>query len=182
MDQVPHPGQEALPPIPPQPRRLPCHRRHSIRQARYDYSSPGAYFVTVVTRDRRRPLSSVHAGVIRLKPAGRMVLQTWTELAQHYPGLETDAFVVMPDHIHGIIILLPTPAGDSEGRLSPSDLMQPFKGLTTRRYIDAVRSSGWPPFRRGLRQRNCYERIIRDTTALDRVRAYIRANPTRWPR
>ena len=81
------------------------HRRRSIRLPGYDYSQPGAYFVTIVAQDRLCLLGEVVDGEMRLNEAGGMVVEAWEWLARRHPYVELDAFVVMPNHLHGIIVL-----------------------------------------------------------------------------
>ncbi len=88
------------------------HRR-SIRLKGYDYHQAGAYFVTVCTQDRACLFGEVIGGEMRLNEAGQMVHDIWNDLPSFYPGVQTDAFIVMPNHMHGIIILVgqaPVPA------------------------------------------------------------------------
>lgn len=80
------------------------HRR-SIRLRGYDYTRDGAYFVTICTENRRRLFGTVVNGRMALNDDGRMIQTVWNELPAHYPGVDIDAFVVMPDHIHGIVCL-----------------------------------------------------------------------------
>jgi len=89
-------------PMPYDPAR---HHRRSIRLQGYDYTRSGAYFVTIVTQGRACLFGEVVAGEMRMNDAGRMVQQVWDELALFYEGVQTDAFIVMPNHVHGIIIL-----------------------------------------------------------------------------
>jgi putative transposase len=89
-------------PMPYDPAR---HHRRSIRLQGYDYTRPGAYFVTIVTQGRACLFGEVMAGEMRMNDAGRMVHHVWDELALFYEGVQTDAFIVMPNHVHGIIIL-----------------------------------------------------------------------------
>ena len=81
------------------------HRRRSIRLPGYDYSQPGAYFVTIVAQDRLCLFGEVVDGEMRLNEAGGMVVEAWELLARRHPYVELDAFVVMPNHLHGIIVL-----------------------------------------------------------------------------
>ena len=81
------------------------HRRRSIRLPGYDYSQPGAYFVTIVAQDRLCLFGEVADGVMRLNGAGRLVVEAWEWLATRYPYVELDVSVVMPNHLHGIIVL-----------------------------------------------------------------------------
>jgi REP element-mobilizing transposase RayT len=83
------------------------HRRRSIRLKGYDYTQPGAYFVTVCTQDRACLFGEVMHGEMRLNDAGRMVERWWGELNRKFPHIRTDAFAVMPNHIHGIIVIEP---------------------------------------------------------------------------
>lgn len=85
------------------------HHRRSIRLPGYDYTEPGGYFVTVVVQHHRNLLGNVTTGCVTLTPVGEMVKSVWEELPQRYPGVDVDAFVVMPNHIHGIVLLLDEP-------------------------------------------------------------------------
>jgi REP element-mobilizing transposase RayT len=87
------------------------HHRRSIRLEGYDYRTPGLYVVTICIQHRRPLLGEIIDGEVRPAPAADMVQTTWNEIPWAYPGVEIDAFVVMPNHIHGIIYLLP---GDIE--------------------------------------------------------------------
>jgi hypothetical protein len=81
------------------------HRR-SIRLQNYDYKRSGAYFVTMVTQNRACLFGDVVNGRLQLNDAGQMIQAIWHQLPQHYPGVETDAFAIMPNHVHGIIALV----------------------------------------------------------------------------
>jgi putative transposase len=81
------------------------HHRRSIRLRNYDYSLPGAYFVTVCTQDRACLFGNVADDTMRLNDAGRMIEQWWFELNRKFPTVETDEFVVMPNHFHGIVVI-----------------------------------------------------------------------------
>ncbi len=80
--------------------------RRSVRLRGYDYTAPGAYFVTICTQDRACMFGEVVDGVMCPNDAGRMVETVWGELPVFYPGVAIDGFVVMPNHIHGIIVLV----------------------------------------------------------------------------
>jgi hypothetical protein len=79
--------------------------RRSIRLQGYDYSQVGGYFVTICAIGRRRIFGDVKNGEIGLSEFGEIVQSAWDDLPNHYPGLELDAFVVMPNHVHGIIVI-----------------------------------------------------------------------------
>src|SRR3990170_2943541 len=82
------------------------HHRRSIRLPGYDYTQPGAYFVTICTQNRECVFGEVADGEMMSSGAGQMVERIWNELPHHYPGVEVDAFAVMPNHVHGIIVLV----------------------------------------------------------------------------
>jgi REP element-mobilizing transposase RayT len=176
------------------------HHRRSVRLKGYDYKQTAAYFVTVVTQDRQCLFGEIRDGDMRLNDAGFMVRAAWTALSHYYPGVDLDLSVVMPNHVHGVIVLVgagpracPKPIwpppdrtagkGQPQGvapTLGLPDVVHRFKTLTTRRYVDGVRGLGWLPFRDRLWQRNYHEHIIRDEDSLDRIRQYIQNNPARW--
>ena len=167
------------------------HSRHSIRLAGYDYAHPGAYFVTICTKNRECLFGEIVEGIMRVNDAGQMIQSLWDELPQHYPGVDIDAFVVMPNHVHGIIALTPVEAGPctcpDNGRprgaaptMSLMDVVHRLKSLTTARYRHGVAEQDWRPFPGKLWQRNYYEHIIRDENELACIRQYIIDNPMRW--
>ena len=186
------------------------HHRRSIRLKGYDYSQAGAYFITLCTQDRACLFGKVVNGEMRLNDAGRMVLAEWNRLPERFPHLVLDAFVVMPNHVHGIVVitnpatddtattaptivgtgLVPVPDDGATTRVAPTvgdivaptvgDIVGAFKSRVTVEYIRGVKTSGWPPFRGRLWQRNYYEHIIRNERALNAIRQYIIENPRRW--
>jgi REP element-mobilizing transposase RayT len=81
------------------------HHRHSIRLRGYDYSHAGAYFITICTQNRERLFGEITDGEMKMNDAGQMVQTVWDEMPNRFDGLELDRFVVMPNHIHGIIVL-----------------------------------------------------------------------------
>lgn len=186
------------------------HHRRSIRLKGHDYSKTGAYFVTVCTQNRECLFGNVIEKEMRLNEAGKMIESIWENLSNQYPGIQEDAFVVMPNHIHGIIVLsdlnrrgescirphshrhprsnriIRNGKGDHKDRpygtldRTVGRILQGFKSISTREYISAIRMQGWLPFPGKLWQRNYHERIIRDENELNRIREYIALNPTRW--
>ncbi len=161
-----------------------AHHRRSIRLRAFDDRTPGRYVVTICTEHRVHRLGRIIDGAMALSPAGAAVRRTWEEIPLFYPGVDIDAFVVMPNHIHGIVYSMPTEPGDiqprGERRLSLFDVVERYKSLTTKRYGDGVRAFGWPPYPGKLWQRGYYERVARNEAELDKFRRYIEANPARW--
>ena len=87
------------------------HHRHSLRLKDFDYSQTGAYFLTLCTQKRACLFGDVVDGEMRLNDAGRVVEQCWLEIPNHFPRLDLDAFVVMPNHVHGILVITDGPVG-----------------------------------------------------------------------
>ena len=169
------------------------HRRRSIRLKGYDYSRKGAYFVTICTNQKECVLGCVENGSMVLNEIGQMVRKAWTELPTHYAGVDIDEFVVMPNHLHGIIILnvgagpraCPENKGQPQGvaptkTLSLSDVIQRFKSLTIKRYGNGVRRNNWEPFEKHFWQRNYYEHVVRNEDDLNEIREYVINNPLKW--
>jgi REP element-mobilizing transposase RayT len=88
------------------------HHRRSIRLKGHDYALPGAYFVTVSTRDRVCLFGHVVNGEMRLNEYGEIARRCWEDIPDHFPFVELDAFVVMPNHIHGIVVITESCRGE----------------------------------------------------------------------
>jgi REP element-mobilizing transposase RayT len=184
-------------------------QRRNLRLQAYDYAQSGAYFVTVCTQGHACLFGTIVEDSMRLNDVGKMVVAAWEALPDRFQGIEQDAFVVMPNHIHGIIVLVGAglvparggveanlvPAldgadlnpGDHKGRpygvgRGPTlgGVVGAFKSITTVLYTRGVRESAWPAFRGRVWQRNFYEHVIRDEDSLQRTREYIICNPLRW--
>ena len=163
------------------------HHRRSIRLKGYDYTQAGAYFVTICTQNRECLFGEVVDGVIRPNTHGAIVFEAWHDLPNHYPNVTLDAFVVMPNHVHGIIMLVTNDAPVGAGfKPAPttqpgpmghglSEIIRAFKTFSARRINAARKSPGLSVW-----QRNYYEHIIRNEKSLNRIRQYILDNPLRW--
>ena len=113
--------------------------------------------------------------------AGVVMDSWWHSIPRQFPGVAIDAWVVMPNHLHGIIILGADPETVSEGPPPKlSTVVQWYKGMTTKDYILGVKLEGWPRFPGRLWQEGFFEHIVRSDAALERHRAYIDANPAQW--
>jgi putative transposase len=95
------------------------HHRRSIRLIGYDYTSEGAYFITACVRDRECMLGAVRNGETELLALGEIVARSWDQLPQVFPSVKLDAFIVMPNHFHGIIVVT-----DFAGATSHKDSMR----------------------------------------------------------
>lgn len=149
--------------------------RKPTRLRGYDYRAAGVYFVTICVQHREPRFGVIKDNKELLNDAGLMVAQIWEDNIRRYPGASLDAYVVMPDHLHGIVVLGTDPAIDTTASLSR--VIQSFKSLTTVEYIGGVKAGQFPPFDRVLWQRGFNERILRNDRELAMVRAYIEANP-----
>jgi putative transposase len=178
------------------------HRRRSVRLQDYDYSQAGAYFVTICTQNRECLFGDVVGDPACMCPndAGRMIVAEWCALPDRFTYVQLDESAVMPNHIHTILFLNPTPQGRGESCIRPDAatapggkgdhkdraygtvgrVVQAFKSSTTRAYSAGVVRGRWPPFAGKLWQRNYHEHIIRNEASLDAIRQYIVENPARW--
>lgn len=166
------------------------HHRRSIRLKDYDYSQAGAYFVTMCAQNRECLFGKITNGEMQLNDAGAMLVRWWNELSNKFPTFEPDASVVMPNHIHCIVVI--TEGDDNDGqpqrkdgqphRVAPTlgDIIEWFKTMATNEYIRGVKQLGWKPFDKRVFQRNYYEHIIRNERELNAIRNYIQNNPAKW--
>jgi putative transposase len=161
--------------------------RQSPRLSGYDYSDPGAYFVTICIQGRLGLLGEILNKEMRLNEAGQMVGKWWRKLESNFPAINTDFYVVMPNHFHGIIFITedisrrsPTLGQGAHMGAPLPKIVQWFKTMTTNEYIHGVKEHGWKPFKGHFWQRGFYEHVIRDEKSLNRIREYILHNPQRW--
>ena len=106
------------------------HHRKSIRLRGYDYASPGAYFVTIVTQDRACLFGEISRGRMHLNAAGMAAQTVWAAIPVHFPRVRLDAFVVMPNHVHGIILIAGTDAATDDADESVPDDADELVGAT----------------------------------------------------
>jgi putative transposase len=182
----------------------PRYHRRSIRLRGYDYSQVGAYFVTICTKDRECLFGEIVNGDVRMNAWGDIVRTCWDDMPRHFRDVQLDAFVVMPNHVHGILVCMradgPTPGrhgivgaqhaaplrqrgAPTNDRLIPFNvvpgslgaMMRSFKSAVTKRMNILRAAPGVPVW-----QRNYYERVIRDADEMNRIREYIATNPAHW--
>ena len=163
------------------------HRRRSTRLAGHDYAQSGAYFVTIVAQDRACMFGEIVDGKMVLSDVGRMIDAAWREMPDHYAGVALDVYAVMPNHVHGIVVLTrpadtvgASPCARPVGHLSLPDVVHRLKSLTTARYRRGVDEHGWIPFRGKVWHRNYHDHVIRSDAELARLREYITDNPRQW--
>lgn len=159
------------------------------RLGEYDYSRRGYYFVTVCAQNRRSMFGEIVKGKMLSSETGRIVAESWEWLEGRYDYVELDAWVVMPNHLHGIVSIRDARAGENvrrggsgtaraktSGHAKPlGRLIGAFKTVSTKRFNEhhgARETKLW--------QRSFYDRIIRGDAELNRVREYIQNNPLLW--
>jgi len=161
------------------------HHRHSIRLKGYDYTLSGACFVTICVHRGHCALGEIHGDGLTLSPYGQIASAVWNDLPDHYSHIELDAFVVMPNHVHGIIVLTkvdstvgaclrPAPTSDGKRHGLP-EIVRAFKSFSARCINQSKGVQGEPFW-----QRNYYEHIIRNERAYLAIREYIIGNPANW--
>ncbi len=170
--------------------RLPC----------YDYSLPGYYYVTICTHKKKRYLGKFNEGELKLSDIGLICENFWKSIPIHFPETELDEFIIMPNHIHGILIINGVGNADKKGNVGNADkkgnvgnadlhslqenndrtkmllskCIQQFKSSVTR----FINQKG---IKNNFRwQKSFYERIIRNERELYFIRRYIRQNPLSW--
>ena len=166
------------------------HHRRSIRLKDYDYSQNGAYFVTLSTQNRDYLFGEIVDGVMQLNSLGEIVKAEWINTGEMRPRILIDTFVIMPNHVHGILIIddcrgtlqrAPTERALTVERFgnptsdSIPTIVRLYKSATTKR-INLLRET--PGI--AVWQRNYYEHIIRNEVELSHIREYIQINPARW--
>lgn len=164
--------------------------RKRLRLLEYDYQMAGYYYITLCTQNRQCLFGKIENDFMILNDAGKMVHDVWLDISNKYNGFENDLFVVMPNHLHGILILNDkgpaqdlNDSGPAQGpapTLSVPDIMRNFKSLTTTFYRKGMEKNKYEPFEKKLWQRSYYEHIIRKNESLNKIRQYIIDNPKKW--
>jgi REP element-mobilizing transposase RayT len=166
--------------------------RRSIRLRDYDYSRTGAYFITICALNRECVFGDVRAGKVVLSGLGEIAQRCWHKIPDHFLNVEQDEFIVMPNHVHGLIMIVGathvsplqpilhttqqprriSPGGVKSGSLGA--IIGSYKSAVTRQ-INTIKNTPGAK----LWQRNYYEHIIRSEDAMNRIRTYISQNPAK---
>jgi putative transposase len=171
------------------------HHRKSIRLPGYDYTQAGAYFVTIVTWRRDCLFGKIVDNEVNLNDLGKIAEDCWRAIPEHFPSVELGAYVVMPNHVHGIVVIhhdeshndvgaqqccAPTPIGQNENphkiNVKPGSLsaiVRSFKSTVSYRINKEHNATG-------IWQRNYYEHIIRNEREMGNIWRYIENNPSMW--
>jgi putative transposase len=181
------------------------HDRRSVRLNGYDYSQAGYYFVTIVTHNRTCLFGKIVDGEMRLNDAGIIARREWRQLEMRFRYVRMDAFVIMLNHIHGIITIRdkvvgathPGQARDPSGKEPLPIAATLGRGGSLQQDNNVAHRAGPSPGSLGtivgqfksrvakrlgfpVWQRNYYEHVIRDSEDLDRIHRYIESNPFNW--
>jgi len=168
--------------------------RKSIRLKNYDYSKAGAYFVTICTKDHTWVFGKVNGGFMYLNDYGKIARKCWEEIPKHFPNVKIDLYIIMPNHIHGILWLCDSEVDVGERHASPLHLphlngnqiikkpklytvVGSFKSAVTKKINILNDHSG-----KSMWQRSFYEHIVKDDISLNKIRKYIQFNPLNWYR
>jgi len=175
-------------------------RRNTNRIPQHDYSTPGQYFLTICVESRQQIFGAIENDKMILSDVGEIADFWWREISNHFAGIKLGQYIIMPNHIHGIINIVGVdrcvdPLKNNKltdnhelnhngrtHRSAPtiSAIVQWFKTMTTNKYMQNVRNNDWPSFDKRLWQRNYYDHIIRNDTSLNQIRGCIINNPLSW--
>ena len=162
------------------------YRIESARRLNWDYSAPGWYFVTICTKQKASYFGRVFDSVMNLSAIGDYAARCWREIPVHHPNVEIDEFIVMPNHVHGIIVLTgpeQQPVLHTQAKIKASVLpasgslgavVGSFKSVISYWCRTQGLEFGW--------QARFHDRIIRGRNSLKAIREYIRKNPENWSR
>ncbi len=157
------------------------YNRRSPRLRDFDYTQDGAYFVTICTYRLAPIFGRVVDDAVLLNHLGSLVNEEWQKTAEIRPAVEVDFYVVMPNHIHGILFISEShracqTIGNATLRAnSIGSIIAQFKSVVTKRSRKLANPPSLP-----IWKRNYYDHIVRNEKDLDRIRQYIMSNPARW--
>jgi REP element-mobilizing transposase RayT len=153
----------------------PRSRRNSLREFGRDYAAPGAYFVTLCTRERQSLFGQVADNEMRPNALGLAVERLWADLPNRFDNVDADIFQLMPNHIHAVVVLLEKPRTRS-GRIGAlGEIIRAFKSLATLEFRNKVGDSGAVLWHRGY-----HDRTVRGASELLEIREYVANNPVAW--
>ncbi len=156
-----------------------CPERHQIRLTGYDYTRQGACFVTICTQDKHCLFGNIVDSTMKLNPFGEIAESVWKGIPLHYPEVNNEVFIVMPNHVHGIILV--HDPGREVSNSAPakkhplSEVVRAFKTYSSRKINELRKSPGTPVW-----QRSYYEHVIRDESDYHQIGEYILYNPAKW--
>jgi putative transposase len=148
----------------------------------YDYSQGGCYFVTICTKDRTDHFGEIENGDMILNEYGKIAFNNWELISNHFEHLHLDAFVIMPNHVHGIIVITDNPVGVAYMRpLQKIDKTKMLLSKIIQQYKSSVKRDICKQFHKSfIWQRSFYDRIIRNEKEFYNIQEYIQNNPMQW--
>ncbi len=149
--------------------------RRSIRLPEFDYSRVGMYFVTICADQRRCIFGQIHGSKTVPSFIGEIVGACWIEIPQHFPNVKIESYVVMPNHLYGILTIDSKSPGANLQDKPPRTAVRSFKAAASKRSRESgliTTGSIW--------QRGYFERVLRNTREYVEVTNYILQNPARW--
>lgn len=154
-------------------------RRNTNRISQHNYSTPGYYFITILTYNRQNILGKIKNKRMIFNEYGSIADKICQEISTHFPDTELDEYIIMPNHIHIIINIvraadLPPLQNNNRTKMTLSKIVHGVKSTITRK-INKIYKSQNP-----IWQRNYHDHIIRNANALNRIRQYIQNNPSTW--
>ena len=179
------------------------HHRRSIRLKGYDYSKEGMYFITICCHQRKNWFGKIENEIMVLNEYGKIARHEWDDLPTRFSNIELGEFVIMPNHMHGIIMINspgPGPSADKGSGASPDptttttttmttmttatktvgDMVGAYKSLVAVKSLNIFKLENNDRLMGKLWQRNYYEHIIRDEQSFNRISDYIKNNPENW--
>lgn len=148
---------------------LGIYRIESARLKNYDYSQPGIYYITICTKNHVLIFGDVIDSKMTLSNEGNIAKKYWVDIPNHYHQIELDEYVIMPNHIHGLIKIIET----AKSNISTiGEIINNYKRTCTLEIRKFNLEFGW--------QTRFYDHIVREYDDLDRIRDYIRDNPAKW--
>jgi REP element-mobilizing transposase RayT len=155
-------------------------QRRRVRLRSYDYSWPGAYFVTICTYEKQCLFGNIENGLVNLNEYGEIAQACWKDIPFHFPEISNEIFIVMPNHVHGIISIHGVD-GRSGSKPDPTskrplfEIVRAFKTYSSRRINEHRHSQGTPMW-----QRSYYEHVIRSEREYHQIGEYVKYNPAKW--
>lgn len=164
------------------------YRIKSTRLPHWDYRNEAAYYITICTQDYRPLFGTINQGLMSLSSIGKIADRHWLAIPQHFDHVKLDAYIIMPNHIHGIVILdypvetrhvTSLSIGRTTNRFGPlisgslSKIIQAYKSSVTKKVRQAINTNfAWQP--------RFYEHIIRNEKSCLNIAEYIIRNPINW--
>jgi putative transposase len=152
--------------------------RKPLRYTGHDYHAPCSVHVTICTHHRQPLFGTVTPTGMHVNDAGHFVAVSLHSINSHVHGIAIDTHIVMPDHVHSIIVLGTNPRAATTPSIP--EIVRAFKMRVMRSWPTGVRKQGWAPYDTHLWQRSYYDTLIRNDAHLETTRAYILDNPRRW--